>query len=87
MDSAQASRVIAASFLGRFPLGGIGGPERGRGKSELHRAMCSLTARAGGGLSPRRHVRLRYGKCHRKHTTRFSPVQRDGGPGKGEKVR
>src|SRR5260370_31348899 len=49
----------------------VGKQRRGRGKSELRRAMCSLTARVGGGLSPRRHVRLRHGKCHRKYTALF----------------
>lgn len=50
--------------------------QRGRGKSELRRAVCSLTARAGGGCPIRRAVRLRYGKCHRKHTASF--LLRDG---------
>ena len=44
---------------------------RGRGKSELRRAVCSLTARAGGGFLIYRDVRLRYGKCHRKYTAAF----------------
>ena len=52
----------------------------GRGKSELRRAVCSLTARVGGGFPVGRDVRQRYGKCHRKHTARQLT-------GKGEKVR
>jgi len=52
----------------------------GRGKSELRRAVCSLTARVGGGCPTCRAVRRRHGKCHRKYTAR-QPT------GKGEKVR
>jgi hypothetical protein len=59
---------------------GRGKQGRGRGKSELRRAVCSLTARAGGGCPTIRAVRLRHGKCHRKHT---APSNRS----KGEKVR
>src|SRR5579863_7955864 len=61
---------------------------RGRGKSELRRAVCSLTARVEGGCLPSGWaVRLRYGKCHRKHTAWFSPGQPGSRAGKGEKVR
>jgi hypothetical protein len=61
---ARASRAIAA--LSRHA-------GRGRGKSELRRAVCSLTARVRGGSPRSRSVRLRHGKCHRKYTARFSP--------------
>src|SRR5205823_2721673 len=73
----QASRGLCyhiprASKLGdRCPARGSASDEggeaarRGRGKSELRRVPCSLTARVGGGC-PVRAVRLRNGKCHRK---------------------
>jgi hypothetical protein len=49
--------------------------DTGRGKSELHRAVCRITSgRPGSSPSD--------GKCHRKHTARTFR-----GAGKGEKVR
>src|ERR1700677_4874169 len=53
----------------------VASSEAGRGKSELHRAVCRITS-GRAGSSPFD------GKCHREYTPRAST-----GAGKGEKVR
>src|SRR5271154_300984 len=67
--------LLAAGPDGRFPRLHWKRRDAGRGKSELHRAVCRIT-------SGRADSSPFDGKCHRKHTARiFTDV------GKGEKVR